>query len=188
MLPPREGARIGKKHSPTERLFNQLHPQIDFPFLFKPNISVVLEKFANFSKLHAVKEKGKICPQVRERISLKHLKHEDSSTGTLHGRGGWLASTHQIIYRHLRPVTPLRFFNKEKENLLKLSQNLRQREKACRALLLRENVKSAEMTQRNGNRGLAGLALKSSERPSQPPRNSGTLSFLPWNNICKNKN
>lgn len=186
MLPPREGARIGKKHSPTERLFNQPHPQIDFPFLFKPNISVVLEKFANFSKLHAVKEKGEICPQVREGISLKHLKHEDFSTGTFHSRRGWLASSHQIIYRHLKPVTPLCFFNKE--NLLKLSQNLRQREKACKALLLRENVKSAEMTQRNGNRGLAGLALKSSERPSQPPCNSGTLSFLPRNNICKNKN
>ena len=83
---------------------------------------------------------------MREGISLKHLKPKDSSTGTFHGRGGWLASTHQIIYWHLKAVTPLCFFNKEKENLLRLSQNLRQREKACKALLLRENVKSAEMT------------------------------------------
>lgn len=118
-----------------------------FLFLFKLNISVVLEKFAKFSKLQAVKEKGEICCHVRrEGISFKHTKYGDLSAGTFHGRGVWLANTHQIIHLHEKPVTPLCFFSDEKEYLLRLSLNLRQRQKACQALPLREHVKSAEMT------------------------------------------
>lgn len=49
-----------------------------------------------------------------------------------------------------KAITPLCFFNGEKENLLRLSQNLRQRENAHEVLLLREDVKGAEMTWRKG--------------------------------------
>lgn len=77
----RRRCKSRQNHSPTESFSNEPHTRIDFPFLFKLNISVVSEKFANFSKLHSVKEKGEICCQVRARegISFKHPKHGDLS-------------------------------------------------------------------------------------------------------------